>query len=387
MRGKLSYIQGNLSLLQQMNWIDRQTRAVFVEFSVYNPNIDLVMVSTILVEFLPSGSIITSAKFDPLNLFSESGQNIFSFKIICELIFMGFIVYFMIIEIRNFLSKDFKTYLNEFWNYLEWSIIITAFISLGMFWVRLKTAQEVLDFFKRTNGFGYIKLQRVNDCNQTLTFSLGLCSTFGTLKILKMIQFNRSIALLSATLRRCCVELMSFSFLFFLIYIAYVQLMFLIFGSQLRGYSSFIKTMESAFLIMLGKSDASEFIQTYPILGPIIYSSYNVIILCFALNIFITIITDAFDELREQSKEKPNEFDLKRFIVLKLKKLISRKPSYEHLPSPEKYKEHLSIFPEYIERINEYLFRVNYKFSNPPYLICKFIIWCEKELKFYEEVK
>ena len=52
MRGKLSYIQGNLSLLKQMNWIDRQTRAVLVEFSAYNPNINLVMVSTILIEFL-----------------------------------------------------------------------------------------------------------------------------------------------------------------------------------------------------------------------------------------------------------------------------------------------------------------------------------------------
>ena len=55
-----------------MNWIDRQTRAVFAEFSVYNPNINLVMVSTILVEFLSSGSILTSAKFDLLNFSAES---------------------------------------------------------------------------------------------------------------------------------------------------------------------------------------------------------------------------------------------------------------------------------------------------------------------------
>jgi hypothetical protein len=55
MRGQLSYIQGNLSLLKEMNWIDRQTRAVFVEFSTYNPNINLMMVTTILIEFFSSG--------------------------------------------------------------------------------------------------------------------------------------------------------------------------------------------------------------------------------------------------------------------------------------------------------------------------------------------
>ena len=57
LRGKLDYIQGNLTLLKEMQWIDRQTRAVFIEFSSFNPNINLIMVSTILVEFLPYGDI------------------------------------------------------------------------------------------------------------------------------------------------------------------------------------------------------------------------------------------------------------------------------------------------------------------------------------------
>ena len=112
MRGKLSYIQGNLSLLKQMNWVDRQTRAVLVEFSAYNPNINLVMVSTILIEFLSSGSILTKANFEPLNLFSESGSLI-SFKTISELIFVAFIVYYLMIEIREMLNMDIKVYLSE----------------------------------------------------------------------------------------------------------------------------------------------------------------------------------------------------------------------------------------------------------------------------------
>jgi len=358
LRGQLSFIQGNLSLLKQMEWIDRQTRAVFIEFSVYNPNINLVMVSTILVEFLPSGSILTLSRFDPLNLFAESGQNILSFKILCEIIFIGFIFYFLIMEIRNFLNKDLHIYISEFWNYLEWSIIITAFISFGMFYVRLTTAQEVLNFFKQTSGYAYIKLQKVNNCNQTLTYSLGLCSTFGTIKILKMIQFNRNIALLSATLRRCCGELISFSLFFFLIYMSFVQLFYLIYGSDLQSYSSFIYSMEGAFLMMLGKSSASDFIQANPILGPFIYACYNVVILCFALNIFISIITDAFDELREEAKIKPNEFDLLSYLISRIKKFISKKPDSEKIISLEKYNNHIELFPIQVERFANGVYRV-----------------------------
>jgi hypothetical protein len=359
MRGKLSFIQGNLTLLKEMNWIDRQTRAVFVEFSVYNPNINLIMVSTILVEFLPSGTLFTSARFDPLNLFGESGQTIFSFKILCEIVFMGFIVYFLIIEVKNFLNKGLKSYWSEFWSYLEWSIIATAFISFGMFLIRLKTAQEVLDFFKTTGGYGYLKLQKVNDCNQTLTFSLGVCSALGTIKILKMLQFNRNISLLSATLRRCFSELASFTLFFFLLWFSFVQLMYFIYGSHLRGFASLIKSMESAILIMLGKSNASEFIQAYSILGPLIYSMYNVIILLFALNIFISIITDAFDALRTETKKKPNDFDLINYLRFKLKKCFFKKNLQDSVLSAENYKDHLTIFPIYIDRLNRFITRVS----------------------------
>jgi polycystin 1L2 len=126
MRGKLSYIQGNLSLLKEMNWVDRQTRAVLVEFSAYNLNIDLVMVSTILVEFLASGSLLTMAQFDPLNLFGESG-GLVSFKAITELIFVAFIVYFLVIEIRKMLNMNIKEYLSEFWSYTVKIMILSRY--------------------------------------------------------------------------------------------------------------------------------------------------------------------------------------------------------------------------------------------------------------------
>ena len=146
LRGQLSFIQGNLSLLKQMEWIDRQTRAVFIEFSVYNPNINLVMVSTILVEFLPGGSIFTSVRFDPLNLFSESGG--ISVKIILEIIFIVFVLYFMIIQISEIRKHDLKEYINDFWSIIEWSIIISAWISFAMVIYRLLAAQKVLYFFQ-----------------------------------------------------------------------------------------------------------------------------------------------------------------------------------------------------------------------------------------------
>jgi polycystin 1L2 len=365
-RGKLSYIKGNLSLLKEMNWVDRQTRAVLVEFSAYNPNIGLVMVSTILIEFLASGSLLTMAQFDPLNLFGESGTLI-SYKTISELIFVTFIVYFLVLEIRKILNMNIKEYLSEFWSYIEWSIKISACISCVMILVRLRAAQEVLDFFKQTAGYGYMKLQNVNNCNQTLTYSLGICAALGTIKFLKMLRFNRNIAYLGMTLKTCFHELVFCSIVFLIIWIAFVQLMYFIFNKELREYASLIKSMESGFLTILGKFDAKQFLYgSSTILGPCVFASYNMVISYFILNIFVSIITETFDKIRHYAKDHPEQNDVdilkyssQKWREFRFKKDSKRKPK---AVTHENYVDYLTSFQIQTNRIIDLLAEVIFIF-------------------------
>jgi len=354
MRGQLSYIQGNLTLLKEMNWVDRQTRAIFAEFSTYNPNINLVMVSTILVEFLPSGSILTTARFDTLNLFGDVG-GVFSFKTICTIVFYSFIIYFVVVEIIECFNTGLKCYLKEFWNIIELSIISTALVSFIMSILRLIAANNVSDFFKTTRGYGYIKLQTVNEYNQILTYSLGLCASIGTIKLLKMLRFNQNITILGVTLKRCFEELASFTFIFFIIWISFVQIMYLIFNQSLRGYLSFIKSMQSAFEIMIGKLSASSFLQAHSILGPIIISAYNSVILFFALNIFVSIIIDSFEKVRSEAKKDPDKFGFLSHIIGKFKRLFGKR---ETKMTYDEYKNHMDILPSQVDKLINIVIRV-----------------------------
>ena len=355
-RGQLSYIQGNMSLLKEMNWIDRQTRVIFVEFSVYNPNINLVMVSTILIEFLSSGTILTSFQFDPLNLFNES--NGITFITFCEILLLVFFFYYLFRQFKEMRNKDLKEYFQDFWTYIEWSIIISGFVSFALILVRLKKAYEVLDFFKATSGFGYIKLQIANECNQYLTYSLGLCSTFGTIKFLKLLRFNKNIGYLGKSLKMCLNDLMSFSIVFFLIWISFVQLMHLMFGNYLEGYSSFIKSMENAFQILLGKNNANQFISISPILGPVLFAGFFLANVCFSLNIFVSIITNAFDEVRLERKKDETNKNFFDYTWTKLKNLFGNNRRHTDTKPHCEYRDHLSILPKHVNRLINFLYRV-----------------------------
>ena len=108
LRGQLDYLIGNLSLLQKNNWIDRSTRAVFVEFAAYNPNINLFVVTTMLVEILVSGNLITTAKFECINLMETGNPAV---KILWMVIYMIFVIYFALKSIKQFVKQG--------WSYLK----------------------------------------------------------------------------------------------------------------------------------------------------------------------------------------------------------------------------------------------------------------------------
>jgi len=75
-RGRLSDLQSNLSQLHQLGWIDKQTRAIIIQLTLYNPNVELFTSVTFLIEFLSTGGIYPQSRFEPMNFY---GNFIFSF--------------------------------------------------------------------------------------------------------------------------------------------------------------------------------------------------------------------------------------------------------------------------------------------------------------------
>ena len=70
-RGPLAQIQSNLSTLQQLSWIDGQTRAVFIQLSLYNPNVQLFTAVIMLIELLPTGGVFPHFRFEPISFLGQ----------------------------------------------------------------------------------------------------------------------------------------------------------------------------------------------------------------------------------------------------------------------------------------------------------------------------
>lgn len=58
-------------------------------------------------------------------------------------------------------------------------------------------------------------------------------------QLFKFINFNKTMNQLSTTMSRCAKDLMGFAIMFFIVFLAYAQLAYLVFGTQVDDFSTF----------------------------------------------------------------------------------------------------------------------------------------------------
>lgn len=228
-----------LAHLRKHAWLDRGTRATFIDFSVYNANINLFCVIRLLVEFPATGGVIPSWQFQPVKLIQYVTTFDF-FLAACEIIFCFFILYYVVEEILEIRIHKLH-YFRSFWNCLDVVIIVLSVAAIGINIHRTSNVEMLLQFLEDQNTYpnfenlAYWQIQ-FNNIAAVIVF-------FVWIKLFKFISFNRTMSQLSTTMSRCAKDLFGFAIMFFIIFLAYAQLAYLVFGTQVDDFSTFQECM------------------------------------------------------------------------------------------------------------------------------------------------
>ncbi|CAF1480222.1 unnamed protein product, partial [Adineta steineri] len=279
-RGRLSDMKTNLSELHQLDWIDEKTRAVFIQLTLYNPSVQLLTAVTLLAEFLPTGGVYTTSRFEPINLYTFTSI----LQLVCTILYIFFIIYFMIIEIRSILELRLK-YFYQFWSLIQLGIIGCSLGSIGVYFWRFQEANRISQLFEQTNGYVYINLQLAVYVNDILTFLLGYCCFFSMIKFVQLFRFNQRISLFAETLKSCAKELISFSIMFAIIFMSFLSLFYLLFVSKLSSCSSLLATAQMLFEMTLMKFDASQIYGADAFLGPFCFTLFTLLVVFVCLSL------------------------------------------------------------------------------------------------------
>ena len=115
--------------LRNRGYVDRQTRAVFVDVALYNPGVDLFTSVHLTFEFLPGGALVRTGETDSQPLLADlralAGDDGYSRRqqaqVVIELLsYLAIVGYFLLRAADEVVGyAGFLTYLSSGWNALD----------------------------------------------------------------------------------------------------------------------------------------------------------------------------------------------------------------------------------------------------------------------------
>ncbi|NXT81357.1 PK2L2 protein, partial [Zapornia atra] len=309
-----------LEFLRENNWLTRGTRAVFTDFSTYNANINLFCVIRLVVEFPATGGAITSSHTYSVKLLRYVTSSDY-FLASCEAVFCLFIITFAIQEVRKIVKLK-KAYFTSTWNCLELLLVVTSLLAIAFNAYRtVKVSlllKELLSDATVYPDFYFLAYWQVLYNNM-----IAVNIFFAWIKVFKYISFNKTMMQLSSTLSRCAKDILGFAIMFFIIFFAYAQLGYLVFGAKVEEFSSLQNCIFTQFCIVLGDFNFEAIKTANRILGPIYFVTFVFFVFFILLNIFLAIINDTYSEVKADFEVTPSqELQIRKFFSQSCKKAL-----------------------------------------------------------------
>ena len=302
MRGDSSMLFANLRTLESLDWIDKQTAALFLEFTLFNPNVNLFQHCQILFEYLPSGRFVTSAQFysiDLIDLTTSGTSGVHLFRILAFVLYLLLIVVFMVVEVRQCLKLGLK-YFCQLNNYIELCLIAFSWTAFAMYLYRLYSSYGIYKAIRishtpPSSNRRFINLQYTVSCDQLLSYFLGFCVALATFRFINLFRFSKRIIVFLLAFRKALGELVSFGIIFGVVWLAFVQTIYILMNDQSLQMDSFVHTMTTCFQIILGKFNGDIFYKRDSILALFVFIGYNVCVIFVLVSLFVTILIEHYD--------------------------------------------------------------------------------------------
>ncbi|KAM9183006.1 polycystin-1-like protein 3 [Mergus octosetaceus] len=310
-------------------WLDTFTRAVFVEFTVYNANVNLFCIISLMFETNALGAFFTSAELQSVRLYPYT-NSLHIFVVAAEVVYFLFIVYYMIVQGK--LMKTLKwRYFHSKWNLLEMAIILISWSALSVFVKRTILGTRDISYYQEHKE-DCVSFNETARADAVLGYLIAFLVLLSTVKLWHLLRLNPKLNMITSTLRRAWGDISGFITVIVIMFLAYSIATNLIFGWKLYSYKTLFDSAETMVSLQLGIFNYEEILDYNPILGSFLIGSCIIFMTFVVLNLFISVILVAFSEEQKhyQASEEEEIVDL---MVMKLFSFFGIKCKKEEKPA------------------------------------------------------
>ena len=149
-----------LADLKANNWLDRATRFLFIDFTVYNANVNLFCQIRLRADFPPTGGVLTFSSFRTVDLIRLHATPLETFVITCQVMFCIFIIYYFLEEALQIRKVGFKAYFSRVSNYADVLVITLGVACIGIrIHLEVSLQESLRDLISRSFADRFVDFQ------------------------------------------------------------------------------------------------------------------------------------------------------------------------------------------------------------------------------------
>ena len=301
----------SVSELKNLRWIDRQTRAVFLEFILFNANANLFSFVSLRLEFGLTGLTVPQTDTTLVRLYATGFAGIYTRVV--EVAFIALLLANVGVFLYLSKAEKFSALFKQLRTYLDLLIFISGIVLIVMYLYRYFITKDLVTEIKGS-VIHFIPFQKAVFYHKTFMYLLALITSLSVLKILVLLRLNERISKFAATLRHSFGDILSVGCIYFLVITAYAMMCSLAFRDH-YVFSSFLRSIQMLFAFSLGQFTGLEDLFKYPNINVQLFVfTYSIFSNIFMLNVLIVVIVEAHETFKQKSALQPKDHELVREV-------------------------------------------------------------------------
>ncbi|XP_045473935.1 uncharacterized protein LOC123680196 [Harmonia axyridis] len=313
-----SYI--NFNYLKRQNWLDHRTRAILIEFCIYNVNSNVFHFVEVLFERASTGYISSRIRVMTERVLKYGSKKNY-LSLFCAVIFIIFVIIISVrIGIRIFKTRTWNK--SHLWHLLDVAIVAFSYAFVVMHFKKLSLLQEFAKELEEKESNAFVDFFEMTKVVNSLNFLTSCLVTLTIVRLWKLLRFAAVFRVVERTLT-LSFETLFIMFIIFSVYeIGFGFLSYVFLGSKLPDFKDWYSVLKVLInlLAQTQKSSTGDLGLNQRGLGYVFFVLYA--IFCYILRtMFVAIIVYNYKKARRYAFEERTEYSMKDYTLERIRHL------------------------------------------------------------------
>ncbi|XP_064635030.1 polycystin-1-like protein 2 [Lineus longissimus] len=297
-----------LDQLSETNWMDRLTRAVFLEATIYNANVNLFSCLRISFEMPVIGGIYISTTVESFRPYPYL-DNWDLVILILQILWVLVLFYLVYVEV-NLVRAFGRQYVLDAWSYVQVLNILTSFSSAILYVIRVAFVIGAIEDVKNNVG-EYVSFDKMLQIDEAYTSSLAIISFICIMQVLKPLTLNYFFALLKNIMKRSAHTILSaYIFLFFMWMAFGASAYVVLVHTTAASFRTLPRSLWTLVRLTIGIIKFPEAMGEETTVKRVLFVSFMVVCYIVLFNLIVTIYLEMYTAIRELKTLEGFDYEL-----------------------------------------------------------------------------